>query len=236
MQLIGIIGAMEPEIALLKQQLQQSHTEQLGGYTFYIGTLAGKNVVLVQSGIGKVASAVATTLMICQFKPDCIINTGSAGGFDPELNVGDVVISTEVRHHDVDVTAFGYEIGQVPQMPAAFVAHPALIAATEQSIAALGFCKTKKGLIATGDSFMCDPARIALTRQQFPAMLAVEMEGAAIAQSCHMLNTPFVVIRSLSDIAGKESPESFDAYLSVASKNSSAMVVELLGAIAELSL
>lgn len=236
MQLIGIIGAMEPEIALLKQQLQQSHTEQLGGYTFYIGTLAGKNVVLVQSGIGKVASAVATTLMICQFKPDCIINTGSAGGFDPELNVGDVVISTEVRHHDVDVTAFGYEIGQVPQMPAAFVAHPALIAAAEQSIAALGFCKTKKGLIATGDSFMCDPARIALTRQQFPAMLAVEMEGAAIAQSCHMLNTPFVVIRSLSDIAGKESPESFDAYLSVASKNSSAMVVELLGAIAELSL
>ena len=236
MQLIGIIGAMEPEIALLKQQLQQSHTEQLGGYTFYIGTLAGKNVVLVQSGIGKVASAVATTLMICQFKPDCIINTGSAGGFDPELNVGDVVISTEVRHHDVDVTAFGYEMGQVPQMPAAFVAHPALIAAAEQSIATLGFCKTKKGLIATGDSFMCDPARIALTRQQFPAMLAVEMEGAAIAQSCHMLNTPFVVIRSLSDIAGKESPESFDAYLSVASKNSSAMVVELLGAIAELSL
>ncbi|GGW53883.1 5'-methylthioadenosine/S-adenosylhomocysteine nucleosidase [Alishewanella tabrizica] len=236
MQLIGIIGAMEPEIALLKQQLQQSRTEQLGGFVFYLGTLAGKNVVVVQSGIGKVASAVATTLMITQFKPDCVINTGSAGGFDPELNVGDVVISTEVRHHDVDVTAFGYELGQVPQMPAAYLAHPALIAAAEQSIAALGYCKTKKGLIATGDSFMCDPARIALTRQQFPTMLAVEMEGAAIAQSCHMLNTPFVVIRSLSDIAGKESPESFEAYLAVASKNSSAMVVELLGAIAELNL
>lgn len=236
MQLIGIIGAMEPEIALLKQQLLNSRTEQLGGYTFYLGTLAGKNVVLVQSGIGKVASAVATTLMICQFKPDCIINTGSAGGFDPALNVGDVVISTEVRHHDVDVTAFGYEMGQVPKMPAAFVAHPALIAAAEHSIAALGYCKTKKGLIATGDSFMCDPERIAQTRAQFPSMLAVEMEGAAIAQACYMLNTPFVVIRSLSDIAGKESPESFEAYLEVASKNSSAMVVELLGAIAELTL
>lgn len=236
MQLVGIIGAMEPEIALLKQQLLNSRTEQLGGYTFYLGTLAGKNVVLVQSGIGKVASAVATTLMICQFKPDCIINTGSAGGFDPALNVGDVVISTEVRHHDVDVTAFGYEMGQVPKMPAAFVAHPALIAAAEHSIAALGYCKTKKGLIATGDSFMCDPERIAQTRAQFPSMLAVEMEGAAIAQACYMLNTPFVVIRSLSDIAGKESPESFEAYLEVASKNSSAMVVELLGAIAELTL
>jgi len=236
MQLIGIIGAMEPEVALLKQQLQLESTEEIGGYTFYLGSLAGKNIVLVQSGIGKVASAVATTLMICQFKPDCIINTGSAGGFDPELNVGDIVISTEVTHHDVDVTAFGYALGQVPQMPATFKAHPVLIAAAEQSINSLGFCKTKKGLIATGDSFMCDPTRIAKTRSDFPTMLAVEMEGAAIAQTCHMLNTPFVVIRSLSDIAGKESPESFDAYLSVASKNSSAMVVELLSAIADLSL
>jgi adenosylhomocysteine nucleosidase len=139
-----------------------------------------------------------------------------------------VVISTEVRHHDVDVTAFGYEIGQVPQMPAAFAAHPALIEAAGQSIATLGFCNTKKGLIATGDSFICDPARIATIRQQFPSMLAVEMEGAAIAQVCHMLNTPFVVIRSLSDIAGKESPQSFEAYLEVASKHSSAMVLELL--------
>ncbi|WP_348686074.1 5'-methylthioadenosine/S-adenosylhomocysteine nucleosidase, partial [Rheinheimera aquimaris] len=153
---------------------------------------------------------------------------GSAGGFDPELNVGDIVISTEVRHHDVDVTAFGYEMGQVPQMPPAFTAHPKLISAAEQSIQALGFCQTKKGLIATGDSFICDPARIAVIRQQFPTMLAVEMEGAAIAQVCHMLKTPFVVIRSLSDIAGKESPQSFEAYLEVASKNSSAMVLELL--------
>lgn len=236
MQLIGIIGAMEPEIALLKQQLILNRTEQLGGYTFFVGELAGCAVVLVQSGIGKVAAAVATTLMISQFKPDCVINTGSAGGFDPELNVGDVVISTEVRHHDVDVTAFGYELGQVPKMPPAFIAHPALIAAAEQSIAALGFCKTKKGLIATGDSFMCDPERIALTRTQFPSMLAVEMEGAAIAQSCHMLDTPFVVIRSLSDIAGKESPESFEAYLDIASKNSSAMVVEILTNIGGLKL
>ena len=148
--------------------------------------------------------------------------------YEQGMNVGDIVISTEVRHHDVDVTAFGYEMGQVPQMPPAFTAHPKLISAAEQSIQALGFCQTKKGLIATGDSFICDPARIAVIRQQFPTMLAVEMEGAAIAQVCHMLKTPFVVIRSLSDIAGKESPQSFEAYLEVASKNSSAMVLELL--------
>ena len=236
MQLIGIIGAMEPEVALLRQQISDVTITESGGYTFYSGKLSGMQVVLVQSGIGKVASALATALLIQQFKPDAIINTGSAGGFDAELNVGDVVISTEVRHHDVDVTAFGYEIGQVPQMPAAFSAHPALIDAAEQSIQALGFCKTKKGLIATGDSFICDPARIAVIRQQFPAMLAVEMEGAAIAQVCFMLNTPFVVIRSLSDIAGKESPQSFEAYLEVASKNSSAMVQQLLSRLAKVSL
>ena len=236
MQLIGIIGAMEPEVALLRQQINDVSSTELGGYTFYSGKLANMQVVLVQSGIGKVASALATALLIQQFKPDAIINTGSAGGFDPELEVGDVVISTEVRHHDVDVTAFGYEIGQVPQMPAAFSAHPALVQAAEQSIQALGYCKTKKGLIATGDSFICDPARIAVIRQQFPTMLAVEMEGAAIAQVCHMLNTPFVVIRSLSDIAGKESPQSFEAYLDVASKHSSAMVLELLQRLHSLTL
>ena len=236
MQLIGIIGAMEPEVALLRQQISDVSSTELGGYTFYSGKLANMQVVLVQSGIGKVASALATALLIQQFKPDAIINTGSAGGFDPQLEVGDVVISTEVRHHDVDVTAFGYEIGQVPQMPAAFSAHPALVQAAEQSIQALGYCKTKKGLIATGDSFICDPARIAVIRQQFPTMLAVEMEGAAIAQVCHMLNTPFVVIRSLSDIAGKESPQSFEAYLDVASKHSSAMVLELLQRLHSLTL
>lgn len=236
MQLIGIIGAMEPEVALLRQQISDVSSTELGGYTFYSGKLANMQVVLVQSGIGKVASALATALLIQQFKPDAIINTGSAGGFDPQLEVGDVVISTEVRHHDVDVTAFGYEIGQVPQMPAAFSAHPALVQAAEQSIQALGYCQTKKGLIATGDSFICDPARIAVIRQQFPTMLAVEMEGAAIAQVCHMLNTPFVVIRSLSDIAGKESPQSFEAYLDVASKHSSAMVLELLQRLHSLTL
>ncbi|KKO44684.1 5'-methylthioadenosine nucleosidase [Arsukibacterium ikkense] len=236
MSLFGIIGAMEPEVALLKQQLSSASSEQIGSYQFFCGKLAGQDVVIVQSGIGKVAAAVATTLLIDHFKPACIINTGSAGGFDPQLNVGDIAISTEVRHHDVDVTAFGYEYGQVPQMPAAYLAHPALINAAEQTIASLGFCQTKTGLITTGDSFMCDPQRIAQTRERFPTMLAVEMEGAAIAQVCHMLHTPFVVIRSLSDIAGKESPVSFDAYLEVASKNSSAMVVALLGQLGDVSL
>ncbi len=228
MQIIGIIGAMEQEVALLKAQMSNTSTSTVADFVFYRGQLNQREVVLVQCGIGKVAAAIATTLLIQLFQPVAVINTGSAGGFDPALNVGDIVISTELRHHDVDVTAFGYEPGQVPRMPAAFLADARLIEAAEQSIRQLGFCQTKKGLITTGDVFMCDPVRIEQTRATFPTMLAVEMEGAAIAQACHQLHTPFVVIRSLSDIAGKESPTSFDAYLAVASKNSSAMVMELL--------
>ena len=225
---IGIIGAMEPEVAILRDAIANKTETSKGGFTFYTGELAGHTVTLVQSGIGKVAATVATTLLIDNFQPDCVINTGSAGGFEPSLNVGDVVISNEVRHHDVDVTAFGYEIGQVPQMPAGFAAHPALITAAQKSVAILSDTQTMVGLICTGDSFMCDPVRIDQTRKDFPTMLAVEMEGAAIAQACHVLDTPFVVIRSLSDIAGKESPQSFEEYLEVASINSSKLVNELL--------
>ena len=168
---------------------------------------------------------------------DCIINTGSAGGFEQSLNVGDVVISSEVRHHDVDVTAFGYEFGQVPQMPPAFIANNILVENAEKAIAGMSKgIKTMVGQICTGDSFMCDPVRIEKTREQFPLMLAVEMEGAAIAQVCHQLDTPFVVIRSLSDIAGKESPESFESYLVKASENSSEMVIALLNNLKQVTL
>ncbi|MBQ4834677.1 5'-methylthioadenosine/S-adenosylhomocysteine nucleosidase [Pseudoalteromonas sp. MMG010] len=233
---VGIIGAMEPEVKILRAAMQNTQTLTKAGFTFYTGELAGNTVTLVQSGIGKVASAIATTLLIDNFNPDCVINTGSAGGFDPSLNVGDVVISSQVRHHDVDVTAFGYEIGQVPQMPAGFEAHPKLIEAAKQTIAQISEVKTLVGLICTGDSFMCDPIRIDKARADFPEMLAVEMEGAAIAQACFSLNTPFVVIRSMSDIAGKESPQSFEEYLETASINSSKMVVALLEKIAGLTL
>ena len=225
---VGIIGAMEPEVALLKEAIQGLQTSDMGGYTFYAGTINDVEIVLVQSGIGKVASAVATTLLVSHYNPDCVINTGSAGGFDKELEVGDVVISSEVRHHDVDVTAFNYEIGQVPNMPAAFEAHPTLIEAAQTSVSQVSDVKVKTGLITTGDTFMCQPEAIDKARENFPAMMACEMEGAAIAQACHQMGVPFVVIRSLSDIAGKESPTSFEAYLEKASKYSSQMVMALL--------
>lgn len=227
----GIIGAMEPEVAILKSKLENPVESTHAGYTFYSGTIEGTEVVLVQSGIGKVASALATALLIDKFSPDYVVNTGSAGGFEQSLKVGDIVISSEVRYHDADVTAFGYEIGQLPAMPAAFIPHPTLVEAAQTGINQLEGIQTLTGLITTGDTFMTKDEDIAKARANFPTMAAVEMEGAAIAQTCHQFSVPFVVIRSMSDIAGKESPTSFEAYLETASVNSSQIVLNMLNAL-----
>ncbi|NQY64314.1 MAG: 5'-methylthioadenosine/S-adenosylhomocysteine nucleosidase [Alteromonadaceae bacterium] len=234
----GIIGAMEPEVAILKAKLENCQTKQHAGYEFHQGQLEGTDVVIVQSGIGKVAAALATAVLIEHFKPDYIVNTGSAGGFDQSLKVGDIVISSEVRYHDVDLTAFGYEIGQLPANPAAYIPHPVLIESAKAGIESLTgnndtnsdvqSIQTLVGLITTGDTFMTADDDIAKARKNFPTMTAVEMEGAAIAQTCHQFNVPFVVIRSMSDIAGKESPTSFEAYLETASVNSSQLVLNML--------
>ena len=229
----GIIGAMEPEVAILKAKLENGDTIIHAGYTFHQGQLNGNDVVIVQSGIGKVAAALATAMLIDKFKPDYIVNTGSAGGFEPSLKVGDIVISSEVRYHDVDVTAFGYEMGQLPANPAAYIAHPSLVEAAKTGISQLkktdgNNIQTLVGLITTGDTFMTKDDDIAKARANFPTMAAVEMEGAAIAQTCYHFKLPFVIIRSMSDNAGKESPTSFETYLEKASVNSSQLVINML--------
>ncbi len=142
---IAIIGAMEEEIALLRENIENRTQETVAGCEFTFGNMRGADVILLLSGIGKVNAAMSTTILLEKYKPDCIINTGSAGGYNPELNVGDAVISTEVRHHDVDVTAFGYEYGQVPQLPAAFLADEKLIAAAEAAQTKSMIFKWEKG-------------------------------------------------------------------------------------------
>lgn len=228
---VAIIGAMEEEVALLRDQIADKQIEVIAGCEFITGTYAGKEVILLRSGIGKVNAAMSTTILMERYQPETVINTGSAGGYNPQLNIGDLVISTEVRHHDVDVTIFGYEYGQVPQLPAAFMADKDLIATAEKAAAQLGDIQAVTGLIATGDSFMNDPVRVEFVREKFPSLQAAEMEGAAIAQVAHQYGVPFVVIRSLSDIAGKESNVSFDQYLETAAVNSANLVMGIVQAI-----
>lgn len=219
---------MEEEIILLKAKMDNLQTEQIAYLTVFRGNIGDHEVSLVQCGIGKVASAAATAILIQSLSPKYVINTGSAGGFDPDLDIGDVVIATELLHHDVNVTHFGYELGQVPQMPLHYKSDKHLVQLALDAIGQLTNVKVTSGLVCSGDSFIGSDEAAQKIREDFVDMKAVEMEGAAIGQVCHLMETPFVVIRSLSDIAGKTSSISFDAYLAVAAKNSAEMTLLML--------
>ncbi|WP_426816910.1 5'-methylthioadenosine/S-adenosylhomocysteine nucleosidase [Winslowiella sp. 2C04] len=223
----GIIGAMEQEVTLLRDKIENRQTLTLAGCEIYTGTLNGVEVALLKSGIGKVSAAMGTALLLELCKPDFVINTGSAGGLAPTLKVGDIVVSDEVRYHDADVTAFGYEFGQMAGCPAAFTADKKLIAAAESCIAELNL-NAVRGLVVSGDAFINGAEPLARIRSTFPQAIAVEMEATAIGHVCHQFNTPFVVIRAISDVADQESHLSFDEFLVVAAQQSSLMVETLL--------
>lgn len=225
---IAIIGAMEQEVEILRGKIESPTSREIAGCEFIEGNMGLHDVILVKSGIGKVNAAVATTVLIQEYRPDAVLNTGSAGGFKESLEVGTIVISDEVRHHDVDATAFGYEIGQVPGMPPSFPADEKLIRIAKEAVEEVGEHEYAVGLIASGDVFMSDAARVEVVKGQFPAMIAAEMEAAAVAQVCHQFGTPFVVIRALSDIAGKKSSMSFDEFLPLAAKHSSEIVMRAI--------
>lgn len=225
---IGIIGAMEQEVEILRAAIEHPTVQTIANCEFVSGKLGTHEVILVKSGIGKVNAALSTAILLQQFAPEIVLNTGSAGGFKKGLSVGTVVISDEVIHHDVDATVFGYAIGQVPQMPATYQSDQELIELSKQAVNEIGQHAYEVGQIATGDSFMSDPIRVNRVKEQFPKMIAAEMEAAAIAQVCHQFGTRFVVIRALSDIAGEQSEISFDEFLPVAAKHSSAIVLNVL--------
>ncbi|GEN84663.1 5'-methylthioadenosine/S-adenosylhomocysteine nucleosidase [Sporosarcina luteola] len=225
---IAIIGAMEQEVEILREKIESPTSKEIAGCEFIEGIIGEHDVVLVKSGIGKVNAAIATTLLIEQYEPTVVLNTGSAGGFNDSLEVGTVVISDEVRHHDVDATAFGYELGQVPGMPPSYLADQKLVDIAKEAVEDIGEHAHATGLIASGDVFMSNPERVKLVQGQFPSMIAAEMEAAAVAQVCHQFGTPFVVIRALSDIAGKESSISFDEFLPLAAKHSSEIVLQAI--------
>lgn len=223
---IGIIGAMEEEVTLLRDKIDNRQTLTIGGSEIYTGQLQGIDVALLKSGIGKVAAAMGATLLMEHCKPDVIINTGSAGGLASTLKVGDIVVSDETRYHDADVTAFGYEYGQLPGCPAGFKADDKLIAAAETCIKALNL-NAVRGLIVSGDAFINGSIGLQKSATTSRAV-AVEMEATAIAHVCHNYGVPFVVVRAISDVADQQSHLSFDEFLAVAAKQSTLMVENLV--------
>ena len=227
-QTIAVVGAMEQEIELLRESMSNVKHVSFGKFSAYEGELAGKRMVLVLSGIGKVNAAVSTSWVIHQFAPDCVINTGSAGGLGKGLKVGDVVIGETVAHHDVDVTAFGYVWGQVPQLPAVFTSDSNLIRQAEKAAQVFDGAAVTQGLIVSGDRFVHSSEGVAEIRSHFPDVKAVEMEAAAIAQTCHQLEVPFVIIRAVSDSADEKADISFEEFLKTAAVSSAKMVTEIV--------
>jgi adenosylhomocysteine nucleosidase len=234
--MIGIIGAMEDEVILLRNLLEDGETAETGGFQFFSGKLEGKSAVLLRCGIGKVNAAVGCALLINTYKPDFVINTGSAGGIGNFGGaIGDVIISGGLVYHDADVTAFNYAPGQIPGQPPVFPVDEDLIVRAEKAVnelkaeqalpANLNYCR---GLIGSGDVFMHEPESIAKVRRLFPEIQAVEMESAAIAHCCRLFSVPALIIRSLSDIAGAESPVSFNEFLPVASRHSAEIVRRII--------
>lgn len=229
--MIGIIGAMEEEVELLRAGMADREDRRIGTFVFHAGTIDGRAAVLLRCGIGKVNAAVGAALLLETWKPRFVVNTGSAGGLSASASVGDLVISDGLLQHDVDVTAFGYARGQVPGMPAVFSVPESLMLLAEEAVAqSRAAClfpagaRCGRGLIVSGDAFVHESALIESIRSRFPRAVAVEMEGAAVAQACALFDTPFVAIRALSDIAGTESPVSFEEFMPLAAARSAEIV------------
>lgn len=224
---IGIIAAMEQELKLLVENLDNKAEHDVLGNTYYEGDLGNHQVVLVQSGIGKVMSAMSVAILADHFGVDAVINTGSAGAVAHELNIGDVVVADKLVYHDVDVTAFGYDYGQMAGQPLYFESDKRFVETFEQVLNEANVA-SKIGLITTGDSFIAGQDKIDAIKAAFPEVQAVEMEGAAIAQAAHNLHKPFIVVRAMSDTAAHDANITFDEFILEAGKKSAKILMAFL--------
>lgn len=193
--IIGIIAAMEPEISLTINSLENKKEHTICNIIFYEGMINNHKVIVSQSGIGKVNSAINTTLLINNFKPDLVINSGIAGG-SKELNTFDFVVADELLYSDFDCQIFGYQFGQVPQMPTSYKSCEKYKVLLENYLYKKNI-DFKNSLILTADSFRMSASEI---KNEVTSSFATEMEGASIAQACFKLNTPFLSFRIISDI------------------------------------
>ena len=233
---MGIIGAMESEVANLLTRMENVTYREKAGRRFAVGTLASKDAVVVQSGIGKVAAAITAQILIDEFAVDALLNTGMAGGLDPRLAVKDLVIATAALQHDFDITAFGHArgfmYGDDDQEPTLFTAdanlcHKARIAAAQ--VLPEG-SKAIDGIVASGDIFVDDSALKVQLRDGFGAA-AAEMEGAAIAQAAVANGVPFVILRTISDLAEHQANVSFDELEQYVGKLAGDITVALLASL-----
>lgn len=232
MMKIGIIGAMPVEVAALKEKLRSTRTQHAANMEFCEGRFGKTDVVIVQSGVGKVNAALCVQLLADRFHVTHVLNTGVAGSLNNDINIGDIVVSTDALYHDVDATVFGYQPGELPQM--GILAFPA--DETLRTLAAAS-CRNAapdiqvfEGRIASGDQFISSREKKNLIRERFHAD-CTEMEGAAVAQAAWLNHIPFVIIRAISDKADESVAVSYDEFEAKAAVHCAQLVERLISSL-----
>lgn len=225
---IGIIGAMDEEVAFIKDVTEIVSAKNILGLDFFVGKYGSNSIVIVKCGIGKVNAAACTQVMIDHFAVDCVINVGVAGAIFKDLKIGDVVISSDTVQHDMDTSSLGDPVGVIPRMDESFFkADEKLIELAKNAGKQLEGHNVYVGRIASGDQFISSTERKNYIWNTFKGYCA-EMEGAAIAHVCYLNKIPFVIIRSISDNADGEAGISYSEFIGTAVKNSSVILKDLL--------
>lgn len=229
---IGVMGAMDEEIVLIKKEMEVEKIVTIARMDYIQGKFCGRDIVLVRSGIGKVNAAVCTQILIDEFQVGGLIFTGVAGAVSEYLTIGDIVISQDAIQHDVDASAFGYEVGHIPRMEEkVFAADKDLVAlalkASEDIKFENHYPKIMVGRVLCGDQFIACPEKVKWLRETFDGH-CTEMEGAAVAQVCVLNSIPFVVIRSMSDRADGSAHMNFQEFVEKAANNSYQIVKNMI--------
>ena len=227
--MIGIIGAMEEEVAALKATMKVEEVLEKASMTFVKGSLCGKDVVVVRSGIGKVNAGICAQILIDMFGVDALINTGVAGSLDAAIDIGDIVISTDAVQHDMDASTFGDPVGQIPRLDTfSFPADERLVQAAKLANEEVNTdIHTFTGRVVSGDQFIAGEEKKDYLIRTFDGKCA-EMEGAAIAQTAYLNNIPYVIIRAISDKADNSAVMDYPTFEKHATEHSLKLLKNML--------
>ncbi len=230
---LGIIGAMDIEVEALKEKMQQARVSSHAGMEFCEGVLEGLPAVVVKCGVGKVNAAMCAQTLCSCYGVTHLVNTGIAGSLCKDLDIADLVVSTDAMHHDFDCCHFGYPAGQVPGLDVvAFPANEKLVAYASAAAESIHPGHVKLGRVASGDQFVCNKEK-KQTIIETTAALCTEMEGAAIAQTAYRNNVPFVILRAISDKADDSAEMDYPTFEKLAAERCAAVARGLAKALAE---
>lgn len=225
--IVGIIGAMDEEVEILINNMEDKSVVNIAGMDYYVGTISNRNVIVVKCGIGKINAAVCSQILISEFKVNVIINSGVAGALDNKLNIGDIVVSKDTLNHDMDTTAFGDEYGVIPRMnKSIFEADKELINMAIASGEKYDI-NVVEGRVVSGDQFIASKEKKDWLVSQFSGTCA-EMEGVAIGQTSYLNNIPFLILRAISDKADGSAFVAYEDFKEMAIVNLSKMLMDML--------